>query len=146
GGLLSGWISAYFCFGLVAVGLLGAAFLTWRIQKPTQQGFSSQSAPAFDAIREAGGYLKRKPRMLALVTVKSAVGLGNGVLAAFPLLAAAFGVGAQGLGVMFAARGLGALVGPLVFRRLLNRSEWLLPGLAISMSAYGIAYLGVATT
>jgi MFS family permease len=84
--------------------------------------------------------------VLSLVTVKSAVGVGNGLLATFPLLAAAFAAGPMGTGFLFAARGLGALTGPLLLRRLLVRRSWLLPGLAISMASYGLAYLGVAAS
>src|SRR5690606_1059604 len=72
------------------------------------------------------------------------VGVGNGVLAAFPLLALAYGVGAIGTGLLFAARGLGALVGPLLMRRVLARRSWRLSGPAVSMAAYRLAYLGVA--
>jgi MFS family permease len=43
-------------------------------------------------------------------------------------------------------RGLGALIGPLLMRRVLAHRSWLLPGLAISMSAYGLSYLGVAAS
>jgi hypothetical protein len=82
--------------------------------------------------------------VLALVTVKSAVGLGNGVLTVFPLLAALYGAGPAGTGLLFAVRGAGTLVGPLLTRRVLRHRSWLLPGLALSMSAYGLAYLGVS--
>jgi len=51
-----------------------------------------------------------------------------------------------GTGLLFAARGAGALIGPLLFRRLLGRREWLLTGLAVSMGMYGLAYLGVAAS
>ena len=47
---------------------------------------------------------------------------------------ALFGVGAVGAGLLFAVRGLGALIGPLLMRPVLTRRSWLLPGLAISMS------------
>jgi len=67
------------------------------------------------------------------------------VLTAFPLLASlVFHVGPTGTGLLFAARGAGALVGPLLLRRVLLRRSWLLPGLAVSMATYGLAYLGVA--
>lgn len=145
GGLLTAWFSAYVCFGIVAFGLLAAALLTWRIHRPMQQTVPDGARPAFLAIRQAMGYLRREPKLLALVTVKSAVGVGNGVLTTFPILAASvFHVGPRGVGLMFAMRGLGALVGPLIFRRVLNRPSWLLGGLALSMSAYGLFYLGVA--
>jgi MFS family permease len=144
GGLVTSWLSPYFCFGIVGVGLIGAAALTLRVRRPMQEAVSAGERPAFTAIREALKYLRGEPKLMALVTVKSAVGLGNGVLTVFPILAVAFQVGARGLGLMFATRGLGALIGPLVFRRVLNRPTWLLPGLAISMSAYGLAYIGVS--
>jgi MFS family permease len=69
------------------------------------------------------------------------------VLAVFPILATVvFGFGPLGTGLLFAARGLGALVGPLLFRRVLLHRSWLLPGLAISMAAYGLSYIGVAAS
>lgn len=144
GGLLTGWFSSYVCFAIVGIGLICSALLTWGIKRPMQEMVSTQERPAFAAIKESLIYLRHQPTLRALITVKSAVGIGNGVLTVFPILAGAFGVGARGLGLMFAARGLGALIGPLVFRRVLNRPSWFLPGLAISMSAYGLAYVGVA--
>ncbi|RQX15275.1 MFS transporter, partial [Micromonospora chalcea] len=89
-------------------------------------------------------YIVQRPRVLALVTVKSAVGLGNGVLTVFPLLAGVYGVGPVGAGLLFAARGAGALVGPILMRRVLSNRAWLLTGLALSMSLYGLAYLGAS--
>jgi MFS family permease len=81
----------------------------------------------------------------ALVTVKSAVGFGNGLLALFPVLAASvFAVGSIGTGLLFAARGAGALVGPFLLRRVLRRRSWLMSGLALSMATYGLAYIGVS--
>lgn len=147
GGVVSGWLTPYHCFAIVGVGLLGAALLTLSVKRPMQEDKPATQRPAFAAIREALGYLKRHPRLTALVTVKSAVGLGNGVLTTFPiLLATVYHAPKWGLGLMFAARGLGALVGPIVFRRVLNKPHWLLPGLALSMSTYGLFYLGVAFT
>ncbi len=144
GGVLSGLTSPYFCFGLVAAGLVVSAALTWRVKQPLQQAIATEKRPAFAAISEAVRYLRTQPRLMSLVTVKSAVGLGNGVLTVFPLVASSFHVGAKGLGLMFAMRGLGAIVGPILFRRVLNKPAWLLPGLALSMTAYGLAYIGVA--
>jgi hypothetical protein len=71
--------------------------------------------------------------------------MGNGVLAVFPILATVvFGLTSLATGLLFAARGLGALLGPLLLRRVLVHQSWLLPGLAVSMSVYGLAYLGVS--
>ncbi len=146
GGLLSDLVGPYVCFLVAVVCLLAATWLVWRIQRPMQSERRRRPAPARQALRESLAYLRAHPRVLSLVTVKSAVGVGNGVLGAFPLLAAGFGAGSVGLGALFAARGLGALVGPFLLRRLLLRHRWLLPGLALSMASYGVAYLGVAVS
>jgi len=146
GGVLTAALGAYACFGVAAACLAGAAGLTWLIRRPMQAP-RTETGPAqrpWTAIREALRYIAGRPRVLALVTVKSAVGLGNGVLTVFPLLAGLYGAGAVGTGLLFASRGAGALVGPLLTRRVLTRRTWLLTGLAVSMSGYGLAYVGVS--
>ena len=146
GGVLSAVFSPHTCFWVASASLAVAAGLEWRIRRPLQAPLESAAARprTWTAIRESFAYIGQRPRVLALVTVKSAVGLGNGVLTVFPLLAGRFGVGAVGAGLLFGVRGAGALVGPLAMRKVLGHRSWLLPGLAISMSAYGLAYLGVA--
>jgi MFS family permease len=146
GGVMTALVGPYVCFLITAGSLLMATYLVWRIRRPMQGERTAEPTPALVALREAVGYIRSRPRVLSLVTVKSAVGLGNGVLASFPLLAASFAVGPAGTGFLFAARGLGALTGPFLMRRVLGRRSWLLPGLGISMAAYGVAYLGVAAS
>ena len=149
GGVVSAIFNPYVCFAITVVCLMLAAGLVWRVRRPMQAERDGATSPArpLHAIAEALGYIRRNPRVLSLVTVKSAVGLGNGVLAVFPILATVvFPIGSIGTGLLFAARGLGALIGPLLFRRVLGHRSWLMPGLAISMSIYGLAYLGVAAS
>ncbi|HEX6716427.1 MAG TPA: MFS transporter [Pyrinomonadaceae bacterium] len=72
-------------------------------------------------------YVKDRPRVLALLLVKPAWGLGGGILT----LLAVFGerifpVGrdaAGGIGVLFAARGIGTAVGPIVARRIAGEGD-----------------------
>jgi MFS family permease len=147
GGVVAALVGPYVCFGVTVLCLLASASLVWGIRRPLQQPRSVDAVVprAFAAVIEALRYIRSQPRVAALVTVKSAVGLGNGVLVAFPLLASSvYRIGELGTGLLFAARGLGALVGPLLFRWVLGRREWLLPGLAFSMGLYGLSYLGVA--
>lgn len=154
GGVLSATLGPYACFWIGAAGLVVAAGLAGRIRRPLQAppvqggeaGGRAAAAPWWSAIGEALRYVGHRPRVLALVTVKSAVGLGNGVLTVFPLLAGLYGVGAIGTGLLFAVRGAGALIGPMLMRPVLTRRSWLLPGMAVSMSAYGLSYLGVSVT
>ncbi|MDR7281035.1 MFS transporter [Catenuloplanes atrovinosus] len=144
GGVLSGLAGPYVCFAVAGAGLLVAAVLTARIRRPLQAASGASPAHPLAAIREALHHIGGSSRLRALITVKSAVGLGNGVIAAFPLVVAACGVGPAGVGILFAVRGAAVLVGPLVTRRLLDHQSWLLPGLAISMGVYGLAYATAA--
>ncbi|MDT5036615.1 MAG: hypothetical protein QOE03_1800 [Micromonosporaceae bacterium] len=145
GGLLAAVAGPYVCFGVTAVCLVAATVLVWPIRRPMRAAGAPSAAGTVTAIREALRYIAARPRVASLVTVKSAVGVGNGVLATFPVLAASvFSVGAAGTGALFGARGLGALIGPMLLRRVLLRRSWLLPGIAVSMAAYGVAYLAVA--
>jgi hypothetical protein len=146
GGIVSSAFGPYASFAAAAVSLAVAVVLTALIRRPLQAPRDPDLVPprAWHALIEALRYIGARPRLRALVTVKSAVGLGNGVLTVFPLLAGLYGVGALGAGLLFAVRGAGALVGPLVMRPVLNHRSWLLPGLALSMGLYGLSYLGVA--
>jgi len=84
-------------------------------------------------------YVKDRPRVLALLLVKPAWGLGGGILT----LLAVFGerifpVGknaAGGIGVLFAARGIGTAVGPIVARRISGEGDKRM------LASIGIAFL-----
>jgi hypothetical protein len=104
------------------------------------------AAQTWHALLEALRYIGARPRIRALVTVKSAAGVGNGVLIVFPLIAGRYGAGALGAGLLFAVRGAGALVGPLALRPVVRRRELLLPCLALSMALYGAGYLAISVT
>lgn len=73
-------------------------------------------------IVEGARYLKTNPQVAALLLVKSGWGLGGGVL----LLLTVFGKqifpigrdGSASIGLLFAARGVGALIGPLIASRI----------------------------
>jgi MFS family permease len=149
GGVLSQVVSPYACFAIDLACLAVAALLVLRVRRPLQAPRTGPRDPARPVreIAEAIRFIRARPEVGSLVTVKSAVGLGNGVLAAFPVLAVvSFGLGGIATGLLFAARGLGVIFGPLLFRRLLDHRDWLVPGLAISMISYGVGYLAVAVT
>ncbi len=149
GGVLASALSPYTCFGIAAGALCLATALCAGVRRPMQmpRDRTTPHPPALAAIREALRYLRDHPRVRALVTVKSAVGLGNGVLVVYPALAALMHAGSAGTGLLFAARGAGALLGPLIVRRLyVRRPDRLLLGLAVAMLVYGVSYLAIAAT
>ena len=76
---------------------------------------------------EAIKYVKDRPRVLAVLLVKPAWGIGGGILTLLGVFGERiFPVGkgaAGGIGVLFAARGIGTAVGPIVARRLSGEGE-----------------------
>jgi MFS family permease len=75
---------------------------------------------------EGWRYLRRNPRVMAVLLVKSGWGLGGGVL----LLLTVFGKqifpigrdGSTSIGLLYAARGIGALIGPVIASFLTGHS------------------------
>ena len=149
GGIVAGTLGTTVCFVLDAVLLLGASALTASTTRP----FSDPSAPPRERrparvdLAEAVSYARRERRVLALITCKSGPAFGNGALSLFPLYGAvAFGLGPLGIGLMYSARGVGALVGPLLLRRRATDPASLYGVLAASMAVFGVSYLLLGVT
>ena len=149
GGLVAGTLGTTVCFLLDAALLLTAAALTASTTKP----FSDPGTPVRERrpvrhdVGEALGYARSEPRVLALISCKAGPAFGNGAISLFPLYgAAAFDLGALGIGLMFSARGVGALLGPLLLRRRATDPARLFGVLAGSMSLFGVAYLLLGVT
>ena len=153
GGLVAGTLGTDACFVLVAALLVAAAVQVGRTTRP----FSDPAAPPRERrpvradVAEAAGYAWRERPVLALMTVKIGPATGNGALSLFPLYgAAAFGLGPLGVGLMYSARGVGALIGPLLLRGRAGRQAGdpvaLYPVLASSMAVFGVGYLAVAVS
>jgi predicted MFS family arabinose efflux permease len=111
--------------------LLSAALITSirvpkRARRPRQKLSLGRILGITETV-EGIRYVKDRPRVLAYLLVKPAWGLGGGILT----LLAVFGerifpVGkgaAGGIGVLFAARGIGTAIGPIVARRLAGEGE-----------------------
>ena len=149
GGLVAGTLGTTVCFVLVAVLLFVAAALTASTTRP----FSDPTTPVRERrpvrhdVGEALGYARRESRVLALMTCKAGPAFGNGALSLFPLYgAAAFGLGPLGIGLMYSARGVGALLGPLLMRERATDPARLYSVLAGSMAVFGLGYLALGLT
>ena len=127
GGLITGWFGTNAAFVLDALSYLLSAVLIYNVKLPKRPKRERQKLTVGRALGitetiEGARYVKRRPSVLALLLVKPAWGLGGGILT----LLAVFGerifpVGksaATGIGVLFAARGIGTAVGPIVARRI----------------------------
>ncbi|PWT87290.1 MAG: MFS transporter [Blastocatellia bacterium] len=144
GGLITGWFGTNAAFILDALSYVLSAVLIASIRVPKRPPRKREKlrlgrllgiSETIEGIR----YVKNRPRVLALLLVKPAWGLGGGILT----LLAVFGekifpVGksaATGIGVLFAARGIGTAVGPIVARRVSGEGK---KGMQVSI---GIAFL-----
>lgn len=127
GGVITGWFGTDVAFILDALTYLLSAALIASVRIPKRAPREKRKLTVNGALGitetiEGARYVKRRPRVLALLLVKPAWGLGGGILT----LLAVFGekifpVGASaatGIGVLFAARGIGTAVGPIVARRI----------------------------
>ena len=158
GGLITGWFGTNVAFILDAATYLLSAVLIASIRVPKRKKRERQKlalgrllgiTETIDGIR----YVKDRPRVLALLLVKPAWGLGGGIMT----LLAVFGerifpVGrdaAGGIGVLFAARGIGTAVGPIVARRISGEGDRRMQAsIGISFIIAGIFYIafGSATS
>jgi len=132
GGVVTGWFGTDVAFILDAMTYLLSAALIASVRIPKRQPREKSKLTFGRALGitqtvEGVRYVKDRPRVLALLLVKPAWGLGGGILT----LLAVFGekifpVGksaATGIGVLFAARGIGTAVGPIVARRIAGEGK-----------------------
>lgn len=158
GGFITGLFGTNVAFILDALTYLLSAALIASIRLPKRKKRERQklSLDRLLGIRETIEgikYVKDRPRVLAALLVKPAWGIGGGILT----LLAVFGerifpVGkdaAGGIGVLFAARGIGTAVGPIVARRLTgegNRRMQASIGIAFLIASVFYVLFGSATS
>lgn len=132
GGVITGWFGTNAAFILDALSYLLSAWLIFSVRLPKRpprerQKLSFSKALGITDTIEGVRYVKNRLRVFALLMVKPGWGLGGGILT----LLAVFGerifpVGksaATGIGVLFAARGIGTAVGPIVARRIAGEGD-----------------------
>jgi MFS family permease len=126
GGLITGWVGTDAAFVLDSLTYLLSAALIMTVRLPgrapqEKRRLTIASALGLSQTLEGMKYVRNRPRVFAYLMVKPAWGLGGGILA----LLAVFGekifpVGrstATGIGVLYAARGIGTAIGPFAARR-----------------------------
>jgi MFS family permease len=124
-----------------------SAVLLWGIRRP----FSEPREPGHEHLRmveattEVVRYARRDHRVLALMAVKAGFGLAAGVLALIPVFGAdVFVRGEIGVGILMAARGAGALVGPFLGHLVSGRGHRRLFGaIGLALALFGLAYMAL---
>ena len=144
GGVVTGWFGSNAAFILDALTYLLSAALIASVRFPKRAPREKSKltisrvlgiTETIDGVR----YVTHRPRVLALLLVKPAWGLGGGILTLLAVFGEkVFPVGksaATGIGVLFAARGIGTAVGPIVARRISGE------GKKRMQNSIGIAFL-----
>jgi MFS family permease len=131
------------------VSFLVSAALLWSIRGRVSLG-RAEARPTFLAsMRETVHFARNAPRVLGLLTVKGGYGLGAGVVAMLSVFGReVFQAGAFGIGLLFAARGVGALLGPFFLRGAVRTDEARYRAIAFCVLAFGAGYaaLAISTT
>ena len=114
GGVIAELFGRQLAFTIDAVSFLVSALLIAGIRKPLQQ---PARAEATGTLREAFAYLRARPILMRLLFAKGGVSSANGIVGLLPAFGARrFAGTTAATGFLFAARGLGAMLGPLFAR------------------------------
>lgn len=151
GGIVTAAFGRDACYILDSMSFLCSAWFISRIsvrleanrpELPLLQGIST----AFRDIIEGIAYIKKRPGVLGTLLVKSAWGAAGGTVLLlsvfgekiFPIM----GSGAAGIGALYAARGIGAGLGPLLARRFAgNRRGALRTSITVGFFVSGIFFI-----
>ena len=145
GGLVTARFGRDVSFLVDAASFLASAGLLAMMRGRFAEERHQERPPIMESARETIRYARAHPRVLALLTSKGGYGLGAGVVAMLSVFGKeVFRAGAFGIGLLFAARGLGALLGPFLVRAATRASDELQYRLiALSVIVFGAGYIGL---
>jgi MFS family permease len=156
GGLVTGLFGTDVAFVLDALTFLASAALVASVRFPKRPPREKSKLTFGKALGitdtlEGARYVKQRPRVLALLLVKPAWGLGGGILTLLAVFGEkVFPVGssaATGIGVLFAARGIGTAIGPIVARRISGEGRTgMQVSIGIAFLIGGVFYIAFGTT
>jgi len=156
GGFVTGWFGTNAAFVLDSVTFLGSAVLISRVrfpkrpERPKAKLTVAKALGVSDTI-EGAHYVKQRPRVFAYLMVKTSWGMGGGIMTllavfgerVFPVA----GKTATGIGVLFAARGIGTAIGPIVARRWVGETrKQMQASIGIAFLIGGVFYIAFGTT
>jgi MFS family permease len=145
GGIVAATLGRDAAFVVNALSFAVSAWLILGIRQPLQED-RDHSAGVGGGVRSgmatAIGFVRTSRMVAAFVLSKTSFGVGTGVVALLAVFGSeVFGAGDAGIGILFAARGLGALAGPFVARTVMGTDDaGLIRGIAVSFVAAAGCY------
>ena len=145
GGLVAVTLGRDAAFVINALSFVLSAVLILGIRRPLQLARDpGPSAPArlTDSIVTAVRFARERRTVASFLLTKTSFGIGTGLVALLAVFGRnVFGAGDAGIGILFAARGLGALVGPFLARSVMGTDDrGLIRGIGWSFVALTVAY------
>jgi MFS family permease len=147
GAALGGLVAAAFGRDATYIGDAASFALSAALLSTIRRAFSEardddKHIGVAEATVETIQYARRDHRVLALLTVKGGFGFAGGVITLLAVFAhEVFHEGDVGIGVLMAARGLGALIGPFIGRAIAgNTDRRLFVAIGLALSSFGVFY------
>ena len=120
GGVVTATLGREASIAIDAASFAASAALIVKIRRPFRVAQVSHES-LFGHLLEVVRFVRSHRAVAALLTTKTAVGVANGIVGLLPAYALVrFGAGDGGVGLLLAARGLGALIGPLLAQPLVR--------------------------
>ena len=146
GGLFAAAVSRDAAFVVNAATFMVSAILVARIGRRLQEPVRTATEGYLESTKDALRYAVSDRSVTALLTSKAVHALtSGGAVGLFAVIAfTLYDAGDGGTGVLFGARGLGNLIGPIVAFRLVGSSDRrILGSIGYAMALWGVAYLVV---
>ncbi len=152
GGIVVGTLGTSAAFLIDAASFLLSAYFVYRVPLPRRPDRRPTSHP-LEELREAARFLRDDHEIALIALTKGLWSAGGGVLVLLSLYGREifpWGVeGALSIGLLYAARGLGAGAGPIVAQRVGGSSTYFLRRAiapAFLLTGLGYAFYGIAPT
>jgi MFS family permease len=153
---IGGFATAYFgvqtVFVLNSITYLISAWFVYRAMIPhlrTKEQLAELTSPV-EGIKKGVKFLLTETQILRPALAKAWLEISIGALVYLLILVAddILMLGSVGLGLLYAARGMGTAVGPIVIRRFFpNESKWIRTiGVCMALVGFGYILVGLSTT
>jgi MFS family permease len=156
GGVVTGWFGTDAAFILDSLTYLVSALLVASVRFPrrpvrVKQKLTLGKALGITDTIEGARYVWQRPRVFALMMVKPAWGLGGGILTLLAVFGEkVFPVGGRaaiGIGILYAARGIGTAIGPIMMRRISGETrENMQTAIGIAFLIGGVGYIAFGSS
>jgi MFS family permease len=148
GGVVAATVGREVTFLLYPVLFFVSATLVWSVRRSMREpGHVAEDAPRgigglVSTVTETLALARRDHGVASLLLTKPTFGVATGIVHMLAITSDdLWGAGQLGVGLLFAARGLGALVGPFVGRRFASDDRaLLLRGISLSFVVYLVGY------